>query len=171
MINKYEFILEKLEKEEKTLASFDKRIAAYIIDLFVIWFACSIFLPFVIDKEALLQLTELIYDYEKIDPNSLYSLATNSLIKLITFLFIFQTAYYFICFYYCAATIGMYIFKIKTIDNKSFDTPSILSSFFKAFFITLISWIFQGILFLFALANPLKMTFADMFSNTLVVNN
>lgn len=171
MANKYELILEKLEKEEKSLASFEKRITAYIIDLFIIWFACAIFLPFVIDKDTLIRLRELIYEYETIDPDNLYTTITISFVKFIVFLFIFQTVYYFICFYYCSATIGMYILKIKTIDNESLDSPNIISSFLKALIITMMSWILQGILFLFALANPLRMTFADMFSNTLVVNN
>ena len=150
MMNNDELI-EKFEQEDITLASFQKRSLAYLIDEVLI----SVLFVFII--------------MDQVPPNlaneQFIEFINGFLVYIILLKVIYQT--FFVWMY--GASVGKIVMKIKIISTEDLDKPSLFSAFNRAVF-RVIGEIFFYLGFFWAFLNPKRETWHDKIAKTLVVN-
>ncbi|WP_458701121.1 RDD family protein [Sulfurospirillum sp. 1307] len=146
-----EEIIEKLEREDVTLASFGKRMLAYTIDeilvslLFVVIYVSSI--PSTDDVEQTIRMIQ------------------NLVVYIIILKIIYQA--FFVWMY--GATLGKIFMKIKVISIYDLENPTVLYSILRAT-VRIISENAFYLGFIWAYLNPKRQTWHDKVAGTLVVN-
>ncbi len=146
-----EKLLKKLEIENITLATINKRAIAAFIDELLISF---IFFIVISDKISALKSPDEIVAYTQ-------SLMVYVLIIKILYQAIFVAMY--------GATLGKLAMKIKVIDQEYFAIPSPKSAIIRSV-MRVVSEILFYFGFIVALFSPLKITWEDKFAKTLVVD-
>ncbi len=144
-------LLKKLEIENITLASINKRAIAAFIDELLLSF---IFFIVISDKISALKSPDEIVAYTQ-------SLMVYVLIIKILYQSIFVAMY--------GATLGKMAMKIKIIDQEYFAIPSPTAAIIRAF-MRVVSELLFYFGFIVALFSPLKITWEDKFAKTLVVD-
>ncbi len=146
-----EDILERLERENLSLASINKRGWAYFVDEMVVSF-----LIMIIFWDRLFSVTT---------PEDMILMMNSLAVYVVILKIIYQT---FFVWYY-GATPGKLLLKIKVVDREVFENPSFLNSFVRAV-VRIVSEMFFYLGFIWALMNPLKEAWHDKAAKTLVIN-
>ena len=146
-----EALLTKLQSQEFTLSSINKRAFAMFIDEIIISF-----LFFFIISEKLSTFTS---------PDEIVVYTQSLVIYVLIVKVLYQAL--FVGLY--GATLGKMALKIKIIDIEYFDTPSWQASFMRAF-MRVIDEILFYIGFVVALFSPVRLTWHDRVAKTLVVD-
>ncbi len=143
--------IEDLEREGIELASFKKRLYAFMIDDLLI---SMLFLAIYFDTITSFETTEEII------------LFINSfLLEMLLLKILYQS--FFVYFY--SATIGKIIMKIRVVDGKLLDKPSLIQSINRAIFRALGEFfVYFG--FIIAFLNPKREALHDKSAKTLVIN-
>lgn len=146
-----EELTEKFQRENLTLAPILSRIAAFIIDRFILSFL--LFLVYFQQFEQAITIEQKI-------------IFSNTLAQpLILLIIIYQS--FFVWMY--GATPGKMLLKIKVVNVDLLDNPNITMSFLRACIRTFSEFIlYLG--FFWAFLNPARETWHDKFSRTLVIN-
>ncbi len=144
-------LLKKLEIENITLASINKRAIAAFIDELLLSF---IFYIVISDKISVLKSPEEIVAYTQ---------------SLIVYVLIIKILYQSIFVAMYGATLGKMAMKIKIIDQEYFAIPSPAAAIIRAF-MRVVSELLFYFGFIVALFSPLKITWEDKFAKTLVVD-
>ena len=144
-------IEEILDRENKSLASIQKRLLAFLIDEIII----SILIIFIIwDKvKGASSNEEMIY------------IVQSFIIEMFIIKVIYQS--FFINIY--GASIGKILTKTKVISLKTLDKPNLFDSINRAFFRAINDFIFY-IGFFIAIFNDEKQSLHDKTANTIVIN-
>lgn len=144
-------IIEKFERENITLATFPKRLFAYIIDEVLVSF---LFVMIYINS---IETTQSVED------------TINMINGLVVYIMILKVIYqtFFIMMY--GATIGKIFMKIKVVSINDLENPSLLYSLSRAS-VRILSESAFYLGFLWALMNPKRETWHDKAGQTLVVN-
>ncbi len=146
-----EALLNRLESQELTLSSVNKRAFAMFIDEIIISF---LFFFIISDKIATLTAPDQIVAYTQ-------SLMVYVLVVKVLYQALFVGMY--------GATLGKMVLKIRVIDVEYFDIPSWQASFIRSF-MRIVDEILFYIGFAVALFSPLKLTWHDRFAKTMVVD-
>ncbi len=146
-----EEVVKKLQIENITLASINKRAIASFIDEILI----SMIFFFVISDK----LTELT------SPDAIVAYTQSLMVYVLVMKFLYQTL--FIGMY--GATLGKMAMKIKVIDPEYLTIPHTNYAFIRSLVRILGEMLFY-IGFVVAMFSPLKITWHDKFAKTLVVN-
>jgi len=146
-----EELIEKFESENITLASFQKRGAAYLIDEILISVLFSLIyldqMPANVSTEELIGIVNSLFGY------------------LVVIKILYQT--FFIWMY--GATIGRIMMKIRVIETSDLENPNLMVALTRsAFRIISESLFYLG--FIWAFLNPKRETWHDKVANTLVIN-
>ncbi|CAM4125383.1 RDD family protein [Campylobacter armoricus] len=144
-------LFDKLEKEEIKLASFRKRLLAYVIDSFIILCIVSIIL------------------FDKFTSMQTYDEIHNLLVRFAGGILILQFSYHMIFTYLYGATLGKIVFKIMVIDQNILDKPNFSQSALRAG-VRQISDMFYGLGFAWALSNIVLKTWHDYAAKTVVID-
>ncbi len=144
-------LIEKFESENLTLASFQKRGAAYVIDELLISVLFSLIyldqMPENVTTEELIGIVNSLFGY------------------LVGIKILYQT--FFVWMY--GATIGRIVMKIRVISTADLENPNLMTSLSRAAFrIVSESLFYLG--FVWAFLNPKRETWHDKVANTLVIN-
>lgn len=150
-MNKNEVLLERLEREDIQLASFFKRLVAFLIDIFII--SCLIV--------AIL--------YVRISGAPTQEVAMQIVQGYIWQMFFIQFLYHSIFCYLYGASLGKMAMKIKIIDGDTMDKPGLLRSLIRGFVRGISDHIFC-LGFAWALSNPLLKTWHDYAAKTVVIS-
>jgi len=144
-------IIEKFERENITLATFPKRLLAYLIDEVLVSF---LFVMIYINS---IESTQNIED------------TINMINDLVVYIMILKVIYqsFFVTIY--GATVGKIFMKIKVISTNDLENPSFIYSFSRAS-VRILSESAFYLGFLWALMNPKRETWHDKAGQTLVVN-
>ncbi|TQR56921.1 RDD family protein [Campylobacter troglodytis] len=143
-------LLDKLEREGLKIASFKKRVLAYLIDSLILSFIVFIIL---FDKLSnLSDFTEIILVIQ--------DFALGFIILQFIYHFLFTLLY--------GASPGKMLCKIAIIDEKSLDKPNAMQSALRAAIRQLSDTAFM-LGFAWALGNELRRTWEDLLAKTLVI--
>ncbi|KAA6226749.1 MULTISPECIES: RDD family protein [unclassified Campylobacter] len=147
-----EDLYDKLEREELKIASFPKRVIAYIIDSFIVGILCALV---------------FMGDFYQIpdDPVQFLSVTPQFVLSVYLLNFFYQT---FFTFLY-GATLGKMVCKIMIIDERILDKPNLIQSAIRAI-IRQISDMFFMLGFAWALSNNLFKTWQDYLAKTIVID-
>lgn len=144
-------IVEKLEKEEITLAPFAKRVLAYSVDELIV-----AFLFLIIYWDAFAAITT-------------YDDARNLTINFFWQIFALKVIYHTFFVWYFGASLGQMITKTMCINVEILDKPNLTQSLVRAIFrIVSESCFYLG--FAWALSNPARQTWQDKIAKTVVIN-
>ncbi len=140
-----------LEMHQLTLASVLKRFIAFIIDDFLM----SVVFIFIIWN-----------DFEKATSSvQMINIMDSYILVYMLLKIIYQTLFA----YMYGATLGKMVMKIKIIDIKTLQKPSLTASFNRAVFRIVSEMIFY-LGFLWGVLNPTRQTWHDLTAKTLVIN-
>ena len=157
-----EIIIEKLEKENKELASITRRMIAYFIDNII----CS-FLIFIIFKyfqtPQLVEKLRIAINEQDIENFNLI------IAPFITYFLLIKFSYLLLFFYMYGATLGNMITKTRIISYEHFDSPDFFASLNRAIMFMVCDIFLSGILFLSIFINKTRRHFADMISKSVVI--
>jgi len=144
-------IIEKFERENISLATFPKRLLAYIIDEVLVSF---LFVMIYINS---IESTQNVED------------TINMINGLVVYIMILKVIYqsFFVTVY--GATVGKILMKIKVVSIKDLENPSFIFSFIRAS-VRILSESAFYLGFIWALMNPKRETWHDKAGQTLVVN-
>jgi len=144
-------IIEKFERENISLATFPKRLLAYIIDEILVSF---LFVMIYINS---IESTQNVED------------TINMINGLVVYIMILKVIYqsFFVTVY--GATVGKILMKIKVVSIKDLENPSFIFSFIRAS-VRILSESAFYLGFIWALMNPKRETWHDKAGQTLVVN-
>ncbi|KAA6230186.1 RDD family protein [Campylobacter sp. LR291e] len=147
-----EDLYDKLEREELKIASFPKRVIAYIIDSFIVGILCALV---------------FMGDFYQIpdDPVQFLSVTPQFVLSVYLLNFFYQT---FFTFLY-GATLGKMVCKIMIIDERILDKPNLIQSAIRAI-IRQISDMSFMLGFAWALSNNLFKTWQDYLAKTIVID-
>lgn len=146
-----EDLIEKFESENITLAPFNKRALAYLIDEILV----SVLFAFI----YLDQMPENISTEETI----------NIVNSLFMYIILLKVAYQTFFVWMYGATLGKIFLKIKVVSILDLEKPTLLLSLTRASFRIISESVFY-LGFLWAALNPKRETWHDKASSTLVVN-
>jgi uncharacterized RDD family membrane protein YckC len=146
-----EEIIEKIERENITLASISARSWAYFID------------------EIIVSLLFIIIYWSYIPENADIETTINTINNMVPYALALKIIYHTLFVFLYGATIGKILLKIRVISVMDFENPSFLYSLNRAL-MRIVSESFFYIGFLWAFFNPKKETWHDKFGRTLVVN-
>lgn len=144
-------IVEKLEKEEISLAPFAKRVLAYSVDELIVTF-----LFLIIYWDAFAAITT-------------YDDARNLTINFFWQIFALKVIYHTFFVWYYGASPGQMITKTMCINVEILDKPNLTQSLVRAIFrIVGEACFYLG--FAWALSNPARQTWQDKIAKTVVIN-
>lgn len=143
-------ILDKLDREKLKIASFSKRVIAYLVDNFILSF-----IVFIILYEQISTIT---------DPQDIFAVLENFFLGFI----LLQFSYHFIFTLLYGASLGKMLCKIAIVDEQSLDKPNFTQCVIRAATRQLSDTAFM-LGFAWALGNDLKKTWQDYFAKTLVI--
>ncbi|MCX2682520.1 RDD family protein [Campylobacter sp. MIT 21-1685] len=146
-----EDLTHKLERENLKIASFTKRMVAYIIDNLIL--SCIVFVIFY-DKFAIAT------DLSGID---------NILRDFVFGSFLLHFSYHTLFTFIYGASLGKMLCKIIILDENLLDKPTFLQSCIRAFVRELSSMAFM-LGFVWALGNNLRKTWQDYAARTIVID-
>ena len=144
-------LLEKIEREQLTLASWQKRAGAHFIDDVLV----SVLIIFIL--------------IDKIPANATTQEITLILNHFILYIIVLKVAYQLFFTWLYGATLGKIAMKIKIISLYDADKPVFAQALHRAVFRAIGEAVFY-IGFLWAFQNPQRATWHDKIANTLVVN-
>lgn len=144
-------IIEKFEREDISLATFPKRLFAYLIDEVLVSF---LFVMIYINS---IESTQNVED------------TINMINGLVVYIMILKVIYqsFFVAMY--GATVGKILMKIKVVSIKDLENPSYLFALSRAS-VRILSESAFYLGFLWALMNPKRETWHDKAGQSLVVN-
>ncbi len=153
------------ESTSLAVASVQKRISAFVIDdLMVALFFLIIFydqlLVIASHTSGVMSTEEMTLIQDQLQQFSVDNLLVMLSIKIL---------YHTVPVWQNGMTLGKYIMKIRVIDLKTGDRPSLMQAFLRAL-LRIGSEIFFYLGFIMAFMMPLKQTFHDKFSNCVVVD-
>jgi len=146
-----EDLIDRLNAQNLSLASIDKRIFAFFIDDIVVSFL--VFLAFYNSFSSAKDMEEIIS-------------VTNSLFLYIVMI---KVIYHTFFVWQYGATMGKILFKIVVVDANSFYKLSLFSSFIRA----IVRVVSEGLFYLgffWALINPTRQTWHDLASKSVVID-
>lgn len=146
-----EQIIETFERENITLATFPKRIFAYLIDEILISF-----------------LFVMIY-LNSIEASENIEETINMINNLVVYIMILKVIYQTFFVYMYGATLGKIFMKIKIISTNDLENPGLLFALSRAI-MRLVSESIFYLGFVWAFMNPKRETWQDKMAKTLVVN-
>ncbi len=146
-----EQLIEKLEQEEITLASFQKRGMAHIID------------------EILISFLFLFTFMDQIPQNATEEEVLNVINHLIFYIVVLKVIYQTFFVWMYGATLGKIAMKIKVVSINDLEKPTLFFALNRAVFRVLGEMLFY-IGFVWAFSNPKRATWHDMIAKTLVIN-
>ncbi|HJE66359.1 MAG TPA: RDD family protein [Campylobacter avium] len=142
-------LLERLHREGLKLASFEKRIIAYLVDFFVI----SVILSFIfVDDLA----------------NTNYENAADLTRKMIITVFLVNFLYHFIFAFLYGASVGKFLCKIAIVDDRLLDKPNLLQSAIRAIMRNVSENCFM-LGYFWAFGNDSRKTWQDYVAKTVVI--
>ena len=144
-------IVERLEKEEISLAPFAKRIMAFSIDEIIVSF-----------------LFMIIY-WEPLSTSTNYDDARNLVLNLFWQVVALKVIYHTFFVWYYGASLGQMITKTMCINVDVLDRPNLASSITRAVVRALSEACFY-LGFAWALSNPARQTWQDKIAKTVVIN-
>lgn len=144
-------LLDRLEKENITLANFSKRILAFLIDDAII--SCIISVIF----------------YDKFSTNMDLSSIIMILNNFVWSIFLLHFSYHTLFTYMYGASLGKMICKIMILNEEFLDKPNFIQSCIRALVRQLSSMAFM-LGFAWAFGNILRKTWQDYLARTIVVN-
>ncbi|MCW1360884.1 RDD family protein [Campylobacter sp. US33a] len=145
-----ESILDRLERENLSLASFPKRIVAFILD------------------NIILSLVVIVMMFDKIEFQTPEDFAFN-LQKYSFFIMLLQFFYHTLFVYLYGASLGKMICKIQVIDEVMLDKPNLMQSIFRAAGKQLSEMLFM-LGYVWAFGNQERKTWQDYFAKTVVID-
>lgn len=155
-----EIILNKLQSENKTLASIERRLVAAFIDNIILCVLLAIMLDFYMgDRLQEMFLTK--------NQDSIESLLADFTLYLI----FIKVLYLLIFFYLKNGTIGNMVTKTTIISVDDFGGINFECSLKRAIVFIIMETFLLGLLFLSALTNKTNRHFADTFSKSVVIND
>lgn len=146
-----EEIIEKFERENITLASFSKRIFAYLID------------------EVLISLLFIMIYINSIETSENIEETINMINGLVVYIMILKTMYQTFFIWMYGATLGKIFMKIKVVSVNDLENPPLVSALIRSM-VRLISESIFYVGFIWAFMNPKRETWQDKAGKTLVVN-
>lgn len=146
-----ENLLEKLERENLTIALFSKRVIAYVIDDFII--ACIVFAIF----------------YEKLTSGADAVQIVQILGDFSLGFFLLQFSYHAIFTYFYGASLGKMLCKILILNEELLDKPSLTQSCIRAA-MRYVSGMCFMLGFAWALGNVYRKTWQDFLARTVVID-
>ena len=144
-------IVERLEKEEISLAPFTKRVLAYSVDELIVTF-----LFLIIYWDAFAAITT-------------YDGARNLSINFFWQIFALKVIYHAFFVWYYGASLGQMVTKTMCLNVDVLDRPNLASSITRAVVRTLSEACFY-LGFAWALSNPARQTWQDKIAKTVVIN-
>ncbi len=144
-------IIEKFEREDLSLASFPKRVFAYLID------------------EILVSVLFMMIYINSIEASQSVEDTINMINGLVVYIMILKVIYqsFFVVMY--GATLGKIFMKIKVVSINDLENPSLLFAISRAS-VRILSESAFYLGFVWALMNPKRETWHDKAGQTLVVN-
>lgn len=144
--------LDRLDREGLKIASFGKRVIAYIIDDIILSLVISI--AFVLINQ----------DANLSDPVELINLLSAAYVPILLLYIIYHTLFT----YLYGASLGKMLCKIAVVDESLLDKPNLIQSLVRAIFRQL-SYMAFFLGFAWALGNDLRKTWEDYIAKTLVI--
>ncbi|QCD53042.1 RDD family protein [Campylobacter sp. RM16192] len=144
-------IIDKLQRENITLAPFKKRALAYAID------------------ELLLSMLFLIIYWDMLEVVKSYEETVMMTSNLLVQIFALKVVYQAFFTWYYGASIGKIVMKIVCVDTDLLDKPNFKISIIRA----LMRVVSENVFFLgciWAFSNPLLQTWHDKFAKTVVID-
>lgn len=157
-----DFIKERLEKEDKKIASVKRRFLAYFIDYVICFILIFVIYSNLISEDTINKLRLAIQEQD-------IELFNSILIPYINFLLITRFSYLLLFFYLYGATLGNIITKTKIISYENFDSPNFLASLYRAIVFMICDIFLNGVLFLSIFLNKTNRNFADVASKSVVI--
>ncbi len=146
-----EEILERLDRENLSLSTINRRGWAFFIDEMIVSF-----------------LIMIIY-WERFSSVSTPQEMILTMNSMVVYVIILKIIYQTFFVWYYGATVGKLLLKIKVVDRELFENPTLLNSFIRAV-VRIISEMFFYLGFVWAVLNPLRETWHDKAAKTLVIN-
>lgn len=155
-------ILEKLEKEDKKLASLNSRVLAHFIDTII----CSILIYFLIvfffnDND--IEKIRFAMQNQDIEQINIF------LLKIMKMYIVIKFFYLSLFFYMYGATLGNLITKTKIVNYEHLDSPNLFESLNRALVFMICEIFLNGVLFLFVFTNKTRRHLADLASKSVVI--
>jgi uncharacterized RDD family membrane protein YckC len=144
-------IIEKFERENISLASFPKRLLAYLID------------------EVLISFLFVMIYINSIEVSQNVEETINMINDLVVYIMILKVIYQAFFVFMYGATLGKIFMKIRVVSINDLENPSLLLSFIRAA-VRILSESAFYLGFIWALINPKRETWHDKAGQTLVVN-
>jgi RDD protein len=144
-------IVERLEKEEISLAPFAKRVLAYSVDEII---AAFLFM--------------IIY-WESLSTSTNFDDARNLVLNLFWQINLLKVIYHTFFVWYYGASPGQMITKTMCINVEILDKPNLTQSLVRAIF-RIVSEACFYLGFAWALSNPARQTWQDKIAKTVVIN-
>ena len=144
-------IVERLEKEEISLAPFAKRVLAYSVDEII---AAFLFM--------------IIY-WESLSTSTNFDDARNLVLNLFWQINLLKVIYHTFFVWYYGASLGQMITKTMCINVEILDKPNLTQSLVRAIF-RIVSEACFYLGFAWALSNPARQTWQDKIAKTVVIN-
>lgn len=157
-----EIILEKLEKEDKKLASLSSRLLAHFIDTIICSFLIYLIIVFFFNEADIKNIAKAIQNQDLEQFNSLLFTLT----KIYTIIKFF---YILLFFYMYGATLGNMITKTKIVNYEHLDSPNFFESLNRALVFIICESFPGGVLFLSVFFNKTRRHLADLASKSVVI--